>query len=135
MWTLLPAPGEKYLEYKEIFPYIFFPRLFCFSFNKVVFKSFPYVEWSFETSFWKKVAKKNVKKSWKIISNLCIPHWGFCIINYYEQKINYMWPKSTSEKKTYTLYLIQKQLSANTLQNKCSLKLCKIHMKNNLSKN
>ena len=120
---------------KRYFHTFFFSRLFCFSFNKVAFKRFPCVEWSFETSFWKKLARKNVKKSWKIISNLCILHWGFCIINYYEQKNNYKWPKWNSENKTYTLYLIQKQLSANTLQNKCSLKLCKIHMKNSLSKN
>ena len=38
----------------EIFPHISFSRLLCFSFNKVVFKRFPCVRWSFEACFWKK---------------------------------------------------------------------------------
>ena len=68
MWTLIPTPGEKYWEYKEVFPYIFFSRLLCFSFNKVVFKRFPSDKCSFEACFWKKnVAKKNVLKTQKII--------------------------------------------------------------------
>ena len=66
MWTLLPAPDEKYWEYKEIFPYISFLKLLCFSFNNVVFNKFPCVK-SFEACFWKKAAKKNVNKSRKII--------------------------------------------------------------------
>ena len=38
MSTLLPALAEKYWEYKEIFPFISFPKLLCFSFNNIVFK-------------------------------------------------------------------------------------------------
>ena len=38
----------------EIFPHISFSRLLCFSFNKVVFKRFPCVRWSFEACFWEK---------------------------------------------------------------------------------
>ena len=67
LWTLLPVPGEKYWQYKEIFPCISFWRLLCFSFNNIAFKKFICVKWSFEASFWKKVAKKNVNKYRKII--------------------------------------------------------------------
>ena len=58
-WTLIPTPGEKYWEYKEIFPHIFFSRLFCFSFNKIAFRRFPCAKWSFEACFWKKSSKED----------------------------------------------------------------------------
>ena len=69
-WTLLPSPGEKHHEYKEIFPDISFSILFCFPFIGIVFKRLPCVKWSFEACFWIKVAKKkkkNVNTSRKII--------------------------------------------------------------------
>ena len=67
MWTLLPAPGEKYWECKEIFSSISCSRLLCFSFKNIVFERFPCVNWSSEACSWKKVAKKNVNKSQKIM--------------------------------------------------------------------
>ena len=48
--------------------------------------------------FWslllKEVTKTILNKFWKI-NNQHIPHWGFCIKNDSEWKINYMWPNSS----------------------------------------
>ena len=86
MWTLPSAPSEKYWDYKEIFQYISSSRLLCFWFNDLVFKRFACVKWSFEVYFWKKVAKKNVNKSRKIITQ-----WAYTALRFLHKK--WLWIK------------------------------------------
>ena len=59
-------PQWKYWQYKELFPYISFLRLLCFSFNNVVFKRFPCV-----SDLWKPAFEKSSKEnSLKISKNI-----------------------------------------------------------------
>ena len=90
--NITPGLGGKYWEYKGIFPFIFFSRLLCFSFNKVVFKKFPWTL-PFAACFW----KKKLTNLGKYSNNQRITHVGFCIINDYKRKVNYTWPNMSCE--------------------------------------
>ena len=79
--------GGIYWEYKGIFPFIFFSRLLCFSFNNVDFKKFPWTL-PFAACFW----KKKFTNLGKYSNNQRITHVGFCIINDYKRKVSYTWP-------------------------------------------
>ena len=73
MQTLLPSQGEKYLEHKEIFSYIYFSRLLCFSFHNIVFKRFPCAKWP----FWSLILKKSRKEK----CSLSDSHWHLANVN------------------------------------------------------
>ena len=68
--TLLPAPAEKYWEYKEIFSYIFLARLLCFHLLTFFLKGFLVLRDLLKTAF-EKSSKENslkISKNNQIIS-------------------------------------------------------------------
>ena len=72
MYRIITEKSLQRLTFQSVVShaYIFNFMVFLILENKkylFVFKRFPCVKWSFEASFWKKVAKKNVNKYWKII--------------------------------------------------------------------
>ena len=62
LWTLFPAPGEKYKEYKDIFPHISFSRLHFFCLIMLFLKDLFVLSDLLKPAFEKSKFSTNLKK-------------------------------------------------------------------------